>query len=100
MQYVLHIIHNTIFKFILALARTTPRYHVYRIKKRHKKRQASQLASLNNPEGLEEYAHTYTDSFIFNFATVHVITVNVGFSNLVFTFDESNYLFVKFVVNT
>lgn len=38
MQYVLHIIHNTIFKFILALARTTPRYHVYRIKKRHKKR--------------------------------------------------------------
>ena len=29
MQYVLHIIHNTIFELILALARTTPSYHVY-----------------------------------------------------------------------
>ena len=37
-QYVPHIIHNAIFKLILALARATPRYHVYRIKKRHKKR--------------------------------------------------------------
>lgn len=36
-QYVLHIIRNTLFKLILALARTTPRHHVYRIKKRHKK---------------------------------------------------------------